>query len=457
MRRMWIAVVVSSLGLLGLETRVAGQAERNEGVRAAGAAGAVRNVILFIGDGMGDSEITLARYYARGARGRLVMDDLPFTATYTTFAVNEAEPDLPDYVPDSASTGTAWATGVKTSNGRISTSAKTDRDLETILELVQRSGRRTGIVTTAELTDATPAVLGAHVSSRTCQGPKDMASCPQDMKRASGPGSIAEQLIDHGIDVLLGGGYARFNQATDDGPLVLQRAIAGGYAVITSDVGMLYASEAPRVLGLFAPGNMSLEWSGAEALPYPANVAAPQTCKEGQRAAGQPSLAEMTASAIDLLDRGSPSPGFLLQVEGASIDKQDHAANPCGQIGETVAFDQAIEVGLRYARAHRDTLVVVTADHGHSSQIVPPATDLDHPSGLISVLKTVDGAPITVAYGTNSYHRSQEHTGTQVRIAADGPMGDTVHGVMDQTDLFRLIANAFGFPSRPVSPATDSR
>lgn len=409
--------------------------------------GRARNVILFIGDGMGDSEITAARYYARGARGHLAMDSLPFTGAYTTYAVDEANPERPDYVPDSASTGTAWATGTKTSNGRISTAASTDHDLQTILELAQGLGLRTGNVTTAELTDATPAVLGAHVASRTCQGPADMANCPQDVKSAGGPGSIAEQLIDHRIDVLLGGGYARFNQPTEAGPLVLQDAVAKGYRVVTSDAGLEYVPAGQRVLGLFAPGNLSLEWKGLEALPYPSNVRSPQTCQEHQRAAGQPSLADMTAAALNLLDRPVESgPGFFLQVEGASIDKQDHGANPCGQIGETIGLDNAVEVGLRFAASHPDTLVVVTADHGHSSQIVPLPTDADHPSGLLSVLTTIDHAQLTIAYGTNGYHRSQDHTGTQVRIAAAGPQGSRVAGVIDQTDLFSLMLAAIGGP-----------
>ncbi len=77
-------------------------------------------------------------------------------------------------------------------------------------------------MTTAELTDATPAALAAHVAARTCQGPADMAQCPQDRTSAGGPGSIAEQEIAHGVDVLLGGGYRRFDQPTDGGPVVLQ-------------------------------------------------------------------------------------------------------------------------------------------------------------------------------------------------------------------------------------------
>ena len=410
-----------------------------------------RNVLLFIGDGMGDSEITAARNYEVGAAGRLAMDALPLTGAYTTYSVHEMNPDLPDYVTDSAASGTGWATGHKTSNGRISTTAQTDRDLKTILEIARERNMRTGNVTTAELTDATPAVLAAHVANRSCQGPADMAACPQDRKNAGGKGSIAEQMLAHDIDVLMGGGAARFDQQMmEDGRSPVQEALARGYQVIGGAAGLPLATPGRKLLGLFTPGNMTTEWSGLEALPYPSNVARPQVCREDHRPGGEPSLAEMTAKAIELLDRPSGQ-GFFLQVEGASIDKEDHNANPCGQIGETVAFDRAIKIGMDFARAHRDTLLIVTADHGHTSQIVSMPTDLDHPTGVMSVLMTHDQAPMTIAYGTNAYHRFMDHTGTQVRIGAMGPQAANVVGITDQTDLFRLMLRAIDGRPEPES------
>src|SRR5262249_52383767 len=196
--------------------------------------GGARNILLFIGDGMGDSEITLARDYAAGAAGRLALDGLPFTGEYTTYAVKGSAPDLPEYVTDSAASGTGWATGVKTSNGRISTTAQSDRDLKTILELAQERGYRTGDVTTAELTDATPAVLAAHVANRSCQGPADMAACGQDRKSAGGLGSIAEQLVAHRGDVLLGGGAGRFSPQTGGGSDGVCLSRAGGLHGVTT-------------------------------------------------------------------------------------------------------------------------------------------------------------------------------------------------------------------------------
>jgi uncharacterized protein YjbI with pentapeptide repeats len=153
----------------------------------------------------------------------------------------------------------------------------------------------------------------------------------------------------------------------------------------------------------------------------------------------------MTQEAIQLLE-ASPkaSKGFFLQVEGASIDKQDHAENPCAQIGETVAFDAAIQVGLAYARDNTDTLVIVTADHGHTSQMIDPQTASDHSPGAISVLTTDEGSPMTVNYPTNLDTRSQSHTGTEVRVAAQGPQAANVLGVIDQTDLFHIMARDMG-------------
>ncbi|HEY7615272.1 MAG TPA: alkaline phosphatase, partial [Terriglobales bacterium] len=321
--------------------------------------------------------------------------------------------------------------------------------LTTILELAQAAGFKTGNVSTAEITDATPAVLASHVNARGCQGPADMASCAVYKKLNGGPGSIAEQLVDHQVDVLLGGGKGRFDQIIDGGPYVgqtvIQSAIAQGYTVVTDAAGLAATTWKQRVLGLFTPGNMSLEWSGDLALPFPGS--GPQTCVEDQRPANEPSLAEMTTKAIELLRRKSSGnrKGFFLQVEGASIDKQDHVENPCAQIGETIAFDKAIKVGLEYAKKHPDTLVIVTADHAHTSQITEPVpdTEVTHP-GSYSVLITADGAHMVINYATKPHGVSQTHTGAQVRIAARGPQAANVVGVTDQTDLFHTMARALG-------------
>jgi alkaline phosphatase len=144
----------------------------------------------------------------------------------------------------------------------------------------------------------------------------------------------------------------------------------------------------------------------------------------------------MTRKAIELLKANEK--GFFLQVEGASIDKQDHAANPCGQIGETVDLDEAVQVALAFAKADGRTLVIVTADHAHSSQIIPNGTKAP---GLTEALVTRDGSVMSISYG-NSEGESQEHTGAQLRVAAFGPRAANFAGLTDQTDMFFTIRDA---------------
>ena len=194
-----------------------------------------------------------------------------------------------------------------------------------------------------------------------------MELCPQDRKATGGPGSIAEQMVDHHVDMLLGGGEQRFDQTIDAGTsanqTVIDSAKSQGYSVITTaseltDLQSLEnnATNATKVLGLFAPGNMNMSWTGKPAVPYPGS--GPQSCMKNQRPPNEPSLSNMTSKAIDLLDKASSGQekGFFLQVEGASIDKRDHDAEPCEQIGETIAFDNAIKDALDYASFHPDTL-----------------------------------------------------------------------------------------------------
>jgi alkaline phosphatase/streptomycin-6-phosphatase len=335
---------------------------------------------------------------------------------------------------------------VKTVNGRISKTPGTDKAVPTLLELAQKRGYATGSVTTAELTDATPAVLASHATDRSCQGPADMAKCPTDTLAAGGPGSIAEQSVNHRVDVLFGGGGKRFDQKVTDGAYkgltVTEQARKLGYQVVTDNAGLRGVRPGAPVLGLFAPGNVPVEWTGR---PAAVGGTDPQRCvtSNPNRPAGTPSLADSAAKAIELLEakqqRRHSEQGFFLQIEGASIDKQDHAADPCGQIGETAAFDRAVKLARDYAAKHPDTLVVTTADHGHTSQIVPLEAT---PPGLSSTLVTDEGQQLKVNYSTNTPGQSQEHTGTQVRIAAQGPKAYRVLGVTNQTDLFTTISEA---------------
>lgn len=417
-----------------------------------------KNVIFLLGDGMGTQEITAARYY-QGVNNPLNVDRMPLTGFDTTWSVKPAAnpPYLPDFDPDSASTGTMWATGKKTIDERISQGPSSAENvpgtnLKTVLEYAQKKGQKVGNVSTAEITDATPAVLASHMSLRGCQGPANMAACPTETKAAGGLGSIAEQEVDHKVDVLLGGGRARFEQPITGGPdtgkTVVQSAQAKGYQYVTDATGLDGVNNAGKpVLGLFNSSNMSVEWSGPAASLGKGN--APVACTETNRPATEPSLSAMTSKAIKLLENKK---GFFLQVEGASIDKQDHATNACGQLGETVAFDKAIGVALDYQKSHPDTLVVVTADHSHTSQIVAEdATGSGLPTGYSTNVKTKDGQTLSLAYGTAGFGGagaapvatppSQQHTGAVVPVWGKGPGSLGVLGTNDHTDLFDLLKN----------------
>ena len=238
-----VSILTVGLASVATATIVGGQHRDNsQAAKAAIDGGKARNVILLIGDGMGDSEITIARNYDKGAAGRLSMDTLPLTGAYTTYAVQKANPALPDYVTDSAASGTGWATGHKSYNGAISV-LPSGKAVPTVLELAKKAGYATGDVTTAELQDATPAVLGAHVVNRDCKGPAaTLALCPTNAKQNGGRGSIAEQLVQTRPDILLGGGKKYFDEAVGAGRFknltVLQQAQVSGYQIVTDAAGL---------------------------------------------------------------------------------------------------------------------------------------------------------------------------------------------------------------------------
>lgn len=423
------AAVAVAVGPFGPPDRSAGLAHQIDSSKP-------RNVILLIGDGTDEPIITAARNYALGADGRLTMDDLPFVGDMTTHGLKVAPgPDYPiAYVSDSAPTASAWSTGKKTVDGRVSqgpsaSDAVPGTDYETVLELFARQGKRTGNVSTAEITDATPAAAAAHINQRGCQGPLNMGPCSYARKVNGGKGSIAEQLVDNEIDVILGGGRSRYTQATDAGPTVLDYAQAQhGYRHVQDEAGLDAIGSLSRgpVLGLFATGNMTPRFQPLVATAPPGSGSAATRCQEADRGT-QPTLAEMTEKAIDLLHNRK---GFFLQVESAMVDKQEHAADVCGAIGDVLELDAALDVALEYQEDHPDTLVIVTSDHGHSTQIVPGNTA----GRQTATLLTADGDPMYVAYSTQPSGSS--HTGATVRVAASGPQAANVTGLIDQTDLY---------------------
>lgn len=421
--------------------------DQTELLKASLSAKKAKNVILLIGDGMGDSEITVARNYAMGAGGYFKgIDALPLTGQYTHYSLDK-KTHKPNYVTDSAASATAWSTGVKTYNGALAVDVN-GKPFPTLLEMAKKAGKATGNVSTAELQDATPAALFAHVTARKCYGPKATTEkCPDNAIENGGLGSITEQMLKVRADVTLGGGAKTFAETvpagTWKGKTLHDVATAEGYQMV-SDLNSLNAiktaNQKQPLLGLFAEGNMPVRWKGPKASLHANLEKDPVKCEiNDARTASIPTLADMTGKAIDLLKANKN--GFFLQVEGASIDKQDHAANPCGQIGETVDLDEAVQKALEFARKDGNTLVIVTADHAHASQIIP--NDVKAP-GLAETLITHDDSPMTVSYGNSEDADDQEHTGAQLRIAAFGPYAGNVVGLTDQTDLHFTIRTALG-------------
>jgi len=434
------------------------------------------NVILLIGDGMDEQQITMARNYIYGIDGSFEMEKFGYRGAAKVRAVREDNPAIAEYVGDSASGATALATGMLTSKGRIATTAGTDRDIETIVEISQHAGLATALVTTASLTDATPAAFIAHVNARSCQGPDDMAGgsgrlsymlpCLNDLKRNGGRGSIAEQLVDSNIDLMFGAGMKYFSQAVDSdrGLTVVDSANAQGYRVITKLAELTAPVGKGKVLGLFGPSTLATEWlgeNGRTAEPIKPDKQGdpifPQafSCVPNSKHEGVPSLALMTKKALTLLNENN-SKGFFLMVEGASIDRQAHFRNPCGEIGEVQGFDRAVAVAQAFAQAHPHTLVIVTADHGQAGQIVPLpetyrslATFYGKPQyslGFYALLTTQEGGVMAVNYATNSASASSRgvHTGVDVPVFIDGLQAGGLPGLIRQTDIFRLMLDHLG-------------
>jgi len=424
---------------------------------------------------MGDSEITVARNYEKGAGGSFAgLDAFPMTGQYTTFALNKD--GKPNYVTDSAASATGWSTGTKTYNGALGIDIRGTAQ-KTILELAKDQGFATGDITTSEIQDATPAALFSHISERDCYGPEEMTKdCAGETLEKGGKGSVTEHLLATRPDVTMGGGAETFAQTATageyQGKTLEVQAKERGYQIVRTASELANVSKADQdapLLGLFADGNMPVRWAGPVAVRQGYLQPAAKCTDNPKRGAEVPTLADMTTKAIELLaarteGAQNPAKGFFLQVEGASIDKCDHAADACGQIGETVDFDEAVQKALEFAKKDGNTLVIATADHGHSSQIVENVSeddlrsaaeeaklpiervrDLMYP-GLTLKLTTADSAEMTVSYGTSSDVAAEDetHTGTQVRIAAFGPRAANVVGLTDQTDLFFKMTDALG-------------
>ncbi|TXS90217.1 alkaline phosphatase [Parahaliea maris] len=433
------------------------------------------NVILFVGDGMDDQQVTIARDYLKGARGELLLDSMPVRGAVQILTVEDSTAGKPVYVADSANTATSLATGQVTSRGRIATSAGDDRDLVTIVELAQGAGLRTGIVTTASVTDATPASFAAHISYRLCENPGSMVDitvsgvelggCEQDLKASGGPGSISEQLATSGLDVLLGGGAKHFEPPVEGGEQSVARlAQVEGFSVVRSRENLLAAQPGERLLGLFSASTMPVRLQGeggrsAEAPepsllnrvhPYLGSVTLPEPmrCEPNPDAAGLPSLKEMTDVALQQLSHDNDR-GFFLMVESASIDKQSHERKPCGSIGELEQLEEAVASAMAFAESHPDTLILVTADHSQAAQLVPQRSMFEqytipvYTTGKMARIITPEGSLMGVNYATNDFGY-EEHTGANVPLYANTAAAGRVKPFQRQPELFGIMREYLG-------------
>lgn len=438
-----------------------------------------RNIILIIGDGMDDQQISIARNYLQGASGRLLLDQMPLRGAMGVLTVADEVGSKPVYVADSANTATSMATGAITSRGRIATAAGTDEDLTTIVELAAAAGYRTGIVTTASVTDATPASFAAHVSMRLCEGPDTMVDisyrdiplggCPADLLANGGRGSIAEQLANSPLDVLLGGGRKHFEQTAEHAPgasagsgsneSVLALARQRGFQILTTADELRSAPDQGRLLGLFAPGTMPVRLQGEDGRaaehPQPSllnrvhrylgevSLPPPMECEPNPAAVDVPDLQQMTDMALAQLGRDNPR-GFFLMIESASIDKQAHERKPCGSIGELQQLEEALASALAFAKTQAHTLVIVTADHSQAAQLLPAQSLYAafpipiYSPGMVARIRTPEGSLMAVNYATNNFSH-EEHTGANVPLFSNEEGRKLLPSYLVQPELFGIM------------------
>lgn len=434
-------------------------------------AGDAKNVILFIGDGMGPTVLTATRLFKVGEEGNLEMMKLPRSARIKTFS-NDAQ------TTDSAPSMAAYTTGVKMNNeviamssdtkavapGKDSNGNKTDnkcssdngKPVPTILELAKAAGKSVGAVTTTELTHATPAATYSHICHR---------DAAYDIAAQAVPGGAGfNQALGDGVDVLMGGGanhWTPYDSASNEGGRNDNRDLtaemrAQGYSYVTTQSELAQVTSG-KVLGLF---------SSKSHLDYELDRVAKGATNT------QPSLSEMTAKAIDLLSQNSQ--GYFLMVEGGRIDHALHATNAKRSLTDAVALDEAVKTALGKVDLS-NTLIVVTADHDHTMTINGysakgnPVLDLVK-NGDGSTQNDVDGKPFTtLVFGNgpnrtavrpvltsdqvmaNDYRQesgvklvSETHGGGDVMLFADGAGSNRFKGTLDNTKVFGKLREALG-------------
>lgn len=312
----------------------------------------VKNVILFIGDGMTIANRTSARVFSKGIsegkyQGKLSFDDMPNTALIGTSGSDSL-------ITDSANSMSAYTTGHKTAVNAMGVYVSRASDnlchpkVETIAELIKRKTKMSvGIVSDAELQDATPGAMVAHT------------------RRRADKSYIADQLLASGAEVILGGGSAYFYPQSSKGSKrkdeknLVEQFKANGYEISFDKEELIRAGNAAstkKLFGVFHPDNMDgsldrffLKKNTVEQYP------------------NQPDLTDMTRSAINVLSKNPD--GFFLMVEAALIDKFNHPLDWERAAFDTIMLSNAVQIAKDFAKTHPDTLIIVTPDHTHSGSI----------------------------------------------------------------------------------------
>ena len=414
-------------------------------------AGSAKNVIVFIGDGMGVSTLTAARIRQgqlagkMGEEGLLSFETFPYTALVKTYNVDAQ-------VPDSAGTMTAMMTGVKTNigllgvdeNARFGVCATVaGNELTTVLELAEIKGLATGIVSTARLTHATPAATYAKSAERNWEDNSDLP----DSALLGGCKDIADQLVNFepyiearfrgidvdgidvdgidvdGIDVVLGGGRRHFLPDRGPGSPAGANSVVGGartdgrdltaewqaryptasYIVDQSGLDAIDTEMTSRLFGLFSESHMQFELDRSTA------------------GTGEPSLAAMTETAIRILDNNKK--GFFLMVEGGRIDHAHHAGNASRALAETIALADAVSVALATTNAD-ETLIIVTADHSHVFTI---AGYPKRGNPILGKVMPVNGAKLALDTNGQAYTTLGYSNGPGARDGAAPADADEAH------------------------------
>lgn len=446
------------------------------------AAGEAKNVIFFLGDGMGPTTITAARIFKYKEEGLLNFEKLERTARIKTFS-NDAQ------TTDSAPSMAAYMTGVKMNNEVISMSPDTKaiapakdangnltvnncapvngKPVVTMLELAKAKGKAVGAITTTELTHATPAATYSHICHRDAQ----YAIAAQAVPNGAG---FNTALAD-GVDVLMGGGRNHFTpfdatanpRGRADGRNLLTELAGAGYTIAATKADMAAAPINKKLIGLY---------SKTSHLEYELDRSATPPLGEG---AAQPSLSEMTSKAIDILSQ-NPN-GYFLMVEGGRIDHALHATNAKRALVDTIAFDDAIQVAIDKVKKTdptlANTLIVVTADHDHTMTFNGygkrgnPILDINRGYRDGQASKDADGNSYTTLVFGNGPNRpdvrvnldstavladnyrqesgvrlaSETHGGGDVKLLATGAGAKPFKGTLDNTKVFGLVKSAFGF------------